>query len=445
MQLLSFVAAAVVMGAAPELDRGTLVTVRGTFEADKGEPSETRKSFELSYLVAETEARGATLLWTLEEEGRGGWLWPDRFGRVQFVGATPVEAMLPALLYERASGRSVVPLVGPLFYPPEPLRDGLAWVADGLDYEVRGTERVSDRDVWVVAVRNRFGHKRTLWVDQQSPWILRLAETVFIGQGEQHALQYEVVATRAFTGTDLDQAVAAFDALSQVRDKSGRKPREELPEWTTEQLARLREQLPPVAAKLAAGHLAPIVQAAERDVKEQRGRAGAVAALEEKAIGRELEEVVWLDTAGQEFDLARLKGKVTVLHFWEYRDAPLEEPYGQVAYLDFLFRETDRESLQVFGVNVDPRLRDPDTHRSATASAKKLVSFMNLSYPVLSDTGNALGRLGDPREAGAKLPLFLILDRDAKVAHYHVGFYEVDRLQGLTELRGAVNKALGEP
>lgn len=441
-QILSVVAATAALAALPGPNRGTLVTVQGTFEADQGDPADTRKSFELSYLVSDTEENGATLLWTLAEEGHGAWLWPDRFGQVRFAGGPPAEITLPALLYERDSGRSVVPVVGPLFFSPEPLREGLTWTAENLNYEVSGTERIADRPAWVVAARNRFGHKRTLWVDQQSPWILRLAETVFIGQGEQHELRYEVAATREFSQPDIDQTLTGFAVLSQLRDRAGRKPRDEQKEWNTNQLSQLRELLPTVAEKIAIGPLTPILKAAQRDVQEQRGRAGAVAALEEKALGREFTDVELLDGAGRDFDLDRLKGRVTVLHFWEYRDAPLEEPYGQVAYLDFLSRDHDRESLQVLGVNVDPRLRDPETHRAAVASAKKLVAFMNLSYPVLSDSANALGVLGDPREAGARLPLFVVLDREAKVIHYHVGFYDVDRLQGLAELSLVVNKAL---
>ena len=69
---------------------------------------------------------------------------------------------------------------------------------------------------------------------------------------------------------------------------------------------------------------------------------------------------------------------------------------------------------------------------------------MNISYSVLVDSEFYLRKvLGDPRAAGARLPLFLVLDKEGKVVHYHVGFYEVDRDRGQEKLDKEVSKALG--
>jgi hypothetical protein len=69
---------------------------------------------------------------------------------------------------------------------------------------------------------------------------------------------------------------------------------------------------------------------------------------------------------------------------------------------------------------------------------------MNVSYPMLVDSESYLRKvLGDPRAAGARLPLFLVLDKQGKVVHYHVGFYDVDRDRGLQKLDAEVIKALG--
>jgi hypothetical protein len=88
-----------------------------------------------------------------------------------------------------------------------------------------------------------------------------------------------------------------------------------------------------------------------------------------------------------------------VLHFWEYRETPLEEPYGQVGYLDYLSRDLGKQGVVVLGVSVDPRLADPETRRAGAVAARKLRDFMNLSYPILLDDGRLLKRLGDPRVA----------------------------------------------
>ena len=66
---------------------------------------------------------------------------------------------------------------------------------------------------------------------------------------------------------------------------------------------------------------------------------------------------------------------------------------------------------------------------------------MNLSYPIMLDEGAVLKKFGDPRIAGAKLPLFVVVDADGKVAHYHSGVYEVDRRLGLKQLSEIIEKA----
>ena len=74
----------------------------------------------------------------------------------------------------------------------------------------------------------------------------------------------------------------------------------------------------------------------------------------------------------------------------------------------------------------------------------KLKAFMNLSYPVLLDAGPLVKQFGDPRIAGATLPLFVVIGPDGKIAHYHVGTYEVRQDQGLKELDQVVTDLMGK-
>ena len=67
---------------------------------------------------------------------------------------------------------------------------------------------------------------------------------------------------------------------------------------------------------------------------------------------------------------------------------------------------------------------------------------MNLTYPILFDDGAMLKQLGDPRVAGNRLPLFVVIDRSGRVVEYHSGHYEVHRDRGLEELDQIVKKAL---
>ena len=131
-----------------------------------------------------------------------------------------------------------------------------------------------------------------------------------------------------------------------------------------------------------------------------------------------------------------------MLHFWDYRDEPLKEPYGQVGYLDFMYQRRKPDGLRVYGVAVDGRLADEKTRPAAERSVKKLKAFMNLSYPVLLDSGSLVKQFGDPRLLGANLPLFVVVGRDGKIIHYHVGHHKVHQEQGLDELDRVVGEAL---
>ena len=166
-----------------------------------------------------------------------------------------------------------------------------------------------------------------------------------------------------------------------------------------------------------------------------------MADLGSKFDGRPVEDFALKGSAGESLHRADLEGHVTVLHFWEYRDEPLKEPYGQVGYLDFMVHQCEAEGLRVYGVAVDGRLGDEKTRGAASASAQ-LKQFMNLSYPVLLDDGAVIKQFGDPRVLGANLPLFVVVGPDLKIIHYKVGTYEVHQDQGLKDLDQVVTKAL---
>ena len=67
---------------------------------------------------------------------------------------------------------------------------------------------------------------------------------------------------------------------------------------------------------------------------------------------------------------------------------------------------------------------------------------MNLSFPIVADVKGYIGKIGDPRGAGAKLPLFIVLDAKGRIVHYKAGYYEVDRDLGLKSLDRVVKELL---
>jgi hypothetical protein len=431
-------AASFLLAAAPGIEPGTQLTYSGSMTGVKDDGDAAVKEFTLTLVAVAGAGEGTEFVWTLDESGRGGWTWLDRFGRTSDQSESG-----PALLYSRNEGKSIVPLIGPRFAAADKLQAGATWTEDRLEHKVVGekpTRRAIEgvpQTTWELDIRSPYGHKRTLWIDKDSPLVVAMHETVFIGQGDEHKLTLELSSLQRLSPDETTKLSAAMDDWQALRTSLGWEPLSRREELSGEQIAKLKAALPEVAKRSAIGPLAAIAAAAQRDATGQKNRAGAVAALAEAIIGQPVD---WMltDLSGKPLKAKDYEGKVVVLHFWEYRDAPLEEPYGQVGYLDFLLRR--RPEAVVIGVHVDPRLADDETRRASLANAKKLKSFMNLSYPIGYDDGALLKRVGDPRVAGGKLPLFVVLGKDGKVAAYHAGLYDVKAVEGLKELEAIVEK-----
>jgi hypothetical protein len=417
---------------------GTMVPVK-----EDGNPAV--KKFTLIVQPLPGEER---LAWTLEESGRGGWSWLDHFGRWAPAQSDSVEVSKdadvgPALLYERSDGKSIVPIISPYFAAAAKLEAGATWDEDRLEYKVLSEAVRAGRACWEIEARSPYGHKRTLFVEKASgTLVVAVRETVFIGQGQEHKLSLELVEAKELTETDAAHTAGALDQWLKLRETLGWKPRGGRTELSSEQIAALKAELPNLLESAAAGPLVAIATAAEADAKGQRNRAGAVAALREAALGKSLGKFALQDISGKPITEEALAGKVVVLHFWQYRDTPLEEPYGQTGYLDYLFRRRSEDGVLVFGVTVADQIDDEQLKRAAGAAARKLKAFMNLSYPILVDDGELLKRLGDPRQGNGTLPLFLVVGKDGKIAEYHAGMYDVKTNEGLAELDGVVAKAL---
>jgi hypothetical protein len=439
--VLLFVAATGAESAIPER---TLLTYQGTMVAAKEEGAPSKKTIELTVLVAAAEADGAAkLLWTLDESGRGKWSWLDHFGIWTVDAKKRDDASLgPALLYLREDGKSVVPLFPPLFAAEVKLERGATWSEGRTDFRVIGEAKVAERECVEVDCRTPYGHKRTIRVEKSSPLVVALRETVFIGQGQQHELKLELTSAKELSVDEAAKAEEAFALGMKLKETLHHNPRTDLVEFEKDELAALRTELPKLAEAAKETPLAPLVAVAQKDLQDQKGRSGAVTALRAAVVGKPTGKIKLLDLAGKEVSEEILKDKVTVLHFWAYRDTPLEEPYGQVGYLDFLVRNQAKEQgVQVLGVLIDEKISDDDARRAAASSARKLKSFMNLSYGIMMDDGTLLKKLGDPRPAGGKLPLFVVIGRDGKVVEYHAGLYDVKPEQGLAELSTVVSKA----
>lgn len=411
--------------------------------AERADENVGAKTITLTALVADADSSSITLLWTLADKGRGGFPWTGRFGQWRFSrdGRT-LRGGGPALLFDHGEGLGEATINLLFARPTVELADGASWKQGQFEFTVAEAASRQDRDGWRVEVRGPVGPKGELWIDGESGLPLAAVERLTLGRGKPYEIKLEFKSAEAIPADQVARAAAAYEQWVALRDDLKMEPGSHENAWTAEQLTLLKDKLPAAVAAASDTPLAAVAAEAEEDLRLQSGRSGRVASMRSKLLDRPAPAFELQGMRGEKIANADLKGAVAVLHFWEYRDTPLEEPYGQVGYIDFLYRKHKDAGLKVYGVAVDERLSNAAGRNQAVSSARKLHSFMNLSYPVLLDDGTMLKRFGDPRAAGGKLPLFVIIGADGKVLHYHAGFHEVDRDLGLKELDQAAAKAL---
>ena len=421
---------------------GTLLQYEGQITADREEG--IRKEVKYTALVVAADEKNATVYWVVSEKGQGAWPWIEQFGELQIDAEGKVTGGRPAsVLFEHADGISPVALSLPIFGGPKALEAGAAWRADRLQFEVSAPEdKETAKQHWQIDVATAIGRKRTLLVDKSRQVVTELDETVFMGPGKKHRLQLALIDDKQLEGADLAQAKDAFAALSELRDSLEYQTQGGRVQWNDDQLAKMKQALPEIIKTAAGTPMESLALLAGGNVKLQNAVAAATEALQKRFVGQPAPklELKSASLSGPALSTTKAEGQPMVLHVWDYKDNPLVEPYGQIGYLDFLYRRHKEDGVLVFGIAVDDRLDRPDARSDAIRSVRKLQSFMNIGYPVVLGGQQVLEQLGDPVRLGAELPLVVVIDGEGKITHYHLGLYDVDREQGLAELDAAVKK-----
>jgi hypothetical protein len=432
-------------GPEPKLAEGIQLHYQGTVALADRDPAarSASKTFDLTLLVAAHSADTTDYFWQIDERGQGGFSWIERFGRwSQSAEGTGSDRQGAALLYDYGSGKHVIGLAPPRFVLPEGAEVGKKWTRNDVDYEIARMQMLEGRTAWVVESRNQFGPIARVWVDQTSQLVLQAEERVFMNQGTEYRLALKLVDVDAVADADYKARSEGYGALVALRGKLKRPARSTEEQLNADQLKLLAANLPNAKSAVTDGSLQRIVASAERDLKQQTGRNDALDELVAKQVGRKVEAFRLEGLDGAKLSDVDLADRVTVLHFWDYRDEPLKEPYGQVGYLEFLHSKHRAKGLKVVGIAVDGRFQEPTTAKIATSGVRKLKTFMNLSYPIVFDGGELIRQFGDPRLVGGQLPLFVLVGPKGEVVHYKVGHYSVDRDAGLKELDAAVAKLL---
>lgn len=428
-----------VVSASGELPVGTELQYSGTLTQTKGSAGES-KSISIAVLAIPTEDGASQLAWSLEERGAGGWTWPERFGVVAPAGASKTQPI--RLLHTHDGLPHPIGVRSPLFEFRDKLAADVTWADGRLDYRVTRKRKVKDRDCWQVETSSNLGRSQTLVVDAESGVLVSLDQRVFMGRGDEFQLKLDLQSQKNLSGADLAKTQTAFELLRQLQAMLGRTGEQKVVELTAPQLKSAQEMIARIEPQAEGTMWSKLSAVISRDLQQQQRRLEGAAGLAKKFVGQPAPKSTLKLPDGSAIAASDLQGKVVVLHFWEYRNENLMEPYGQIGYLDFLNGKRKKLGVKVIGINVDPRLASREETAAASRSMKKLMEFMNLAYDVALDDGTVIGQYGDPRTLGSPLPLWIVIGHDGKVAHYHIGFYNITPDEGLKELDEAVIAAL---
>lgn len=429
---------ALAASASHAIPAGTELQYSGSVTPQSRNAAGQSKDFLISAVAISGDDGSTQLAWTLEERGAGGWAWPERFGAIPAPGSTE-KAQLVRLLHTHDGIPHPIGVRSPLFEFPEKLAMDSSWSDGRLEYRVARRRKYKDRDCWQLDVASNLGRAQTLIIDATLGIIVSAEQRVFMGRGDEFLLKYELQSQKTLAAADLARSQTAFASLRSMQTALMRTGDQKQLELTEAQLKSAQEQfrtLEPQSAGTAWSKLAGVIS---RDLQQQQQRLEGAAGLSQKYVGKPAPRFQLKRADGMVFPAEELQGKVVVLHFWEYRNENLTEPYGQIGYLDFLNGKRKKLGVKVVGVNVLP---EGDAGGAAVRSMRKLIEFMNVAYDIAVDDGTVLGQFGDPRSLGSPLPLWVVLGHDGTVVHYHIGFYNISPDEGLKQLDEAVVAAL---
>jgi peroxiredoxin len=393
------------------------------------------KQFSVYCLLMPAEGKARELLFLVDEQGGGAWAWPERFGTIGLnANNRPTGRAEVRVLHTHNDIPHPLSVQQPLFEYADRLAEDARWNAGRFAYQVTRSRKVGERDCWEVEVSNNFGRVQTLQVEKGSGLVIAADRRVFMGQGDEFSLKTTLDSVETVNGDQLTKLQPPIKTLQQLQQDMKRDANSTKPELNDDQVklaAAVIDQLEKESADTPFSRLAAVIS---RDVKSQARRFEDVKDLAQRFVGSKAPALELKSLTNQAIPAEDLEDKIIVLHFWEYQGDPLEEPYGQVGYLDYLYNRRHKLGVAVYGIGVDDRLADAPQTGAALRSIRKLRDFMNLSYPVAVDDGRLLKKFGDPRVIGAKLPLWVVIAPDGTIAHYEVGYYDIRPDEGLRQL-----------
>ena len=380
------------------------------------------------------------------DDVRTGCPWPESYGRLSAGrgdGATGERlGPEPHLVYSYSGNLYSIPLPFLMLNVPSGSAEAAGWNHAGWKLTVLGRRTVDESECWVIEAKEQRGRRQNLIVDASTGLLKQAQCDVFMGQGDQFRLTLRLNSVKSVE----PELVAKIEQISEVllglQSDLGRRPDSQVSELSDRQVLAVLEVQSSLQTLSVGTPFQELVTRISNDLQRQSRRMNATANRAGQLKDAQSPEFSLNVLNGGVIDSRGLRGKVVVLHFWDYRDQPLSEPYGQTGYLDFLFNQRRKLGVQVIGVATGADMQTADGLARGKRAARKLAEFMNLTYPITFDDGSLLRALGDPRDSSGQLPLWVVLTPDGKIAHYHAGFYEVDVARGLKELDAVVGEQI---
>lgn len=397
------------------------------------------KQFEVYCLVQNGPDAERALTFIVDERGSGGWPWPERFGHIALDPRNrPMNRTRIQLLHEHDGVLYPVPLVQPVFEFAEKLRPDAEWTVERSTYQVVGSGKRGERACWQVEVSTNFGRSHTIWVAKDAPVVVAVEQRFFMGRGDQFRLTMDLSDEKSLGEEEWARLRPVVESLKGLHAGLQRKEGATDPDLSDDQLQATEAVVEQLIGQAEGTPFSRLAATIDRDAKSQRQRLGDVQSLARKLVGQPAPEFELKGLDGNAIPSDEREGRIVILHFWKYHGEPLTEPYGQVGYLDFMNNRRNKLGVRIYGVAVDPRLGEAQSAQAAVRQIRRLREFMNLSYPIALDDGALVKEFGDPQRLGARLPLWIVIDHEGNVVHYHAGYYDVKPQEGLRELDAVV-------
>ena len=408
-------------------------------EATSNGRSQPVRDFEIRCLVM-PQATGFPAVLYLMDQSSDEQPWYAQFGRVEFDAEGYAAPGLPGQRHVHDGHSSWIDLRFGHYPAYAKLSAGAEWTEGSHTYRLIDDQTVNSQLCWQLEINAPQGRRTTLSIQKSTGSILASQHRYFVGMGERFDLHLKLEEITPAEDAEVEIWTKASSPLLKLKQDLKFEP-DKAETLSPEQLQLAEESLNDVDKATDGTLFAALAGVIRREVTAGQQRESAVADLATRFVGRPapMISVVPLE-GGAAIELSKPM-QVTVLHFWEYQDQPLTEPYGQIGYLDFLAQKR-KGQVQVIGVISDKQIQQAGTASTALRSARKLREFMNIGYELGHETEGALAALGDPRTFGVELPLWVVIGTDGTILHYRVGFYDVDSSKGLEELNAVIEQAL---